>query len=124
MIYRAIPSEHQIQCAFIVQIRFLQLRHVELGTLFSVPNAAKRSFKLAAMLKAEGMISGVPDIVLPVARQGFHGLMIEFKKPKTGKLSEAQKCYIDLIVKEGWLVVVMTDAEAAIKAVKNYLGIL
>lgn len=75
------------------------------------------------MLKAEGMLSGVPDIILPIARKGFNGLMIEFKKPVTGRLTGAQEIYIDLIVKENWLVVVMTDAQAAIDIVKNYLGI-
>lgn len=69
------------------------------------------------------MLSGVPDIVLPVARKGFNGLMIEFKKPKTGKLTPSQGDYIELIVKENWLVVVMTDAQAAIEVVKNYLGL-
>lgn len=65
----------------------------------------------------------MPDIILPVARKGFNGLMIEFKKPKTGKLTKEQGDYIDLAVKENWLVVVMTDAQAAIDVVKNYLGI-
>ena len=69
------------------------------------------------------MLSGVPDIVLPVARKGFNGLMIEFKKPKTGKISQSQADYIELIVKENWLVVVSTDAQGAIDVVKNYLGI-
>lgn len=116
-------SEHQIQSAFIKEIRILEKQYPELKTLFAVPNAAKRSFKLAAMLKAEGMLSGVPDIVLPVSRKGFSGLMIEFKKPITGKLTKEQGDYIELIVKENWLVVVMTDAKAAIDVVKNYLGI-
>lgn len=75
------------------------------------------------MLKAEGMLSGVPDIILPVARKGFNGLMIEFKKPVTGRLTGSQQLYIDLVVKENWLVVVMTDAQAAIDTVKNYLAI-
>lgn len=124
MIYRKLEaSEHQIQSAFIKEIRILEQRYPELRTLFAVPNAAKRSFKLAAMLKAEGMLSGVPDIILPIARKGFNGLMIEFKKPVTGRLTGAQEIYIDLIVKENWLVVVMTDAQAAIDVVKNYLGI-
>ena len=123
MIYKTEASEHQIQASFIKEIRLLEQRYPELRTLFAVPNAAKRSFKLAAMLKAEGMLSGVPDIILPVARKGFNGLMIEFKKPVTGRLTGAQQDYIDLIVKENWLVVVMTDAQAAINVVKNYLGI-
>lgn len=123
MTYKQDVSEHQIQAAFIKEIRILETRYPELRTLFAVPNAAKRSFKLAAMLKAEGMLSGVPDIILPVARKGFNGLMIEFKKPVTGRLTGSQQLYIDLVVKENWLVVVMTDAQAAIDTVKNYLAI-
>lgn len=124
MIYRKLePSEHQIQAAFIKEIRLLEKRFPELGTMFAVPNAAKRSFKLAAMLKAEGMLGGVPDIVFPAPRMGFNGLMLEFKKPLTGKLTQAQKDYIALIVKENWMVVVVTDADEAIRIVKNYLRI-
>lgn len=90
--------------------------------MFAVVNAAKRSFKLAAMLKAEGMRAGVPDVLLLVARNGFTGLAIEFKKPG-GKLSESQVEFIDRLVKEGWLVCVISDAEEAIRVTKNYLGI-
>ena len=71
---------------------------------------------------AEGLRRGVPDVMLPVARGGFTGLAIEFKKPG-GKLSEHQVEYIDRLLKEGWLVNVLFDAEDAIKNVKAYLGI-
>jgi len=37
--------------------------------LFAIPNAAKRSFALAAKMKKEGMISGIPDLM--VAKKGI-----------------------------------------------------
>lgn len=75
------------------------------------------------MMIAEGLRKGVLDVLFPVARCGFIGLAIEFKKPRKTMTPE-QAEFADLLVQEGWLVVVHTDAEAAIKTVKNYLGIL
>lgn len=90
--------------------------------MVAIPNAAKRSYKIAAMLKAEGMRKGMLDVLFLVARKGFAGLAIEFKKVG-GKLTPEQLEYIDLLQKENWFVMVLTDAEEAIRLVKNYLDI-
>ena len=49
----------------------------ELALMYHVPNEGKRSN--GGILKAAGLKSGVPDICLPVANNGFHGLYIELK---------------------------------------------
>ena len=90
--------------------------------MFAVPNAGKRGYKTAAMLKAEGMRKGVLDVMFPVARCGFNGLSIEFKKPG-GVLTPEQEDFAEGLSGEGWLVVVMTDSQGAINLVENYLGI-
>lgn len=123
MIYKKVEaSEHQIQAAFFKWVRLAEKNNPVLRLMFAVPNAGKRGYKTAAMMLAEGLRSGVPDMLLPVARNGFTGLAIEFKKPG-GKLSENQKEFIDMLTNEGWLVVLMTDTEAAIRTVKDYLEI-
>lgn len=123
MIYRKLEaSEHDIQSAFFRWVRLAEKINPALRLMFAVPNAGKRGYKTAAMMLAEGLRSGVPDMLLPVPRNGFTGLAIEFKKPG-GKLSDNQKDFIDLLISENWLVVVMTDTEAAIRTVKDYLGI-
>lgn len=116
-------SEHRIQSAFFQWVRVMEKTHPCLELMFAVPNAGKRSYKIAAMLKAEGMRTGVLDIIFPVARAGFNGLAIEFKKPNDGRLTEEQEKFAHALADEGWLVVTITDSDRAITLVKNYLGI-
>ena len=60
----------------------------ELALMYHVPNEGKRSN--GGILKAAGLKSGVPDICLPVANNGFHGLYIELKFGKN-KATKARK---------------------------------
>lgn len=114
-------SEHRIQSAFFQWVRVAEKIHPCLKLMFAVPNAGKRGYKTAAMLIAEGLRKGVLDVLFPVARCGFNGLAIEFKKPG-GSLTPEQEEFAQALAGEGWLVVVMTDAQGAINLVKNYLG--
>lgn len=121
MIYKKLnPLEHDIQAAFFRWVRLMEKTNPVLRLMFAVPNAGKRGYKTAARLIAEGLRSGVPDIIFPVPRGGFSGLAIEFKR-KGNKPSPEQIEFIDNLLKEGWLVVVMFDSEDAIKTVKNYI---
>jgi hypothetical protein len=79
-VYRAgKSSEHQQQATVIAWARSRETARPELALLFAVPNAGKRSVRLAAYMRAEGLKAGVPDLWLPVARRGYHGLVIEMK---------------------------------------------
>ena len=46
----------------------------ELQYMYHVPNGGKRDKATAAVLKRQGVKAGVPDIMLPAARAGYHGL--------------------------------------------------
>jgi len=115
-------TEHDHQCALFA---WAALRK-DLALMYAVPNAAKRSMKLAAYMKREGMRSGVPDICLPVARGGYHGLYIEIKRPKSpgkpaGKLSEAQKQWLDALKREGYAAVVCFGWDEARGVIERYM---
>jgi hypothetical protein len=95
--------------------------HPELGLLYAIPNGGKRAIKTAIALKAQGVKSGVPDMCLPVARNGYHGLYIELKRQKGGTVSETQKSWITALAEQGYEAVVCKGAEEAIKVIKEYL---
>ena len=82
-------TEHGIQAAFFASLVPYYETHPELRLIFAIPNGGQRNPATAGRLKAEGVKAGVPDTFLPVARLGFYGLFIEFKKVG-GKTSSAQ----------------------------------
>lgn len=76
---------------------------------FAIPNAAKRGYKLAAMMTAEGMRKGIPDMFIPELR-----LFIEMKRRKGGVVSPEQKEWIEYLRSIGYQAEVCRGAEAAI----------
>lgn len=73
----------------------------ELRLMFAIPNGEQRSAMTGAKLKAAGVKAGVPDIFLPVARNGFHGLWIELKI-KGGVVSEKQYEWLAKLSEQGY----------------------
>ena len=56
-------------------------KYPELKLLNASLNGVKLTSKVAgAKAKQSGMKKGFPDLFLPVARKGFHGLFIELKR--------------------------------------------
>ena len=51
----------------------------ELKLMFHIPNERKCDPREGKRLKLMGVKSGVPDLMLPVARGRYHGLFIELK---------------------------------------------
>ena len=92
--------EHQLQTAC---FQWFNLQYPEFrGLLFAVPNGGGRSRIEAALLKAEGVVTGVADMLLLVPSKEYAGLCIEFKAAnKTARQSEAQKDWERLINKHG-----------------------
>ena len=66
-------------------------RMPELEYMHHVPNGGKRDAATAVALKRQGVKAGVPDIVLPAARAGYHGLYIELKAGKNTTTKKAER---------------------------------
>jgi hypothetical protein len=93
----------------------------ELRLLHAIPNGGLRTKTTAARLKREGLKPGVPDIVLPVARHGWHGLYIELKFGK-GRVSESQQWWHDELTSQRYAVFVCWGWLAAKKTILAYLS--
>jgi hypothetical protein len=86
-----------------------------------VPNEGTRSGATGWRLKRVGLKPGTPDVLLPIACGGYHGLWIEMKAVG-GRLSEAQREVIAMLRGQGYRVEVCFGWDAARIAVERYLG--
>lgn len=72
-------NEENEQITLFQWAEFAAVRYPELELMYHVPNEGKRSVRTGSRLKKAGLKSGVPDIVLPVARGRYIGLYIEWR---------------------------------------------
>jgi hypothetical protein len=99
----------------------------ELALMFAIPNAGgytggfKQNVRRVQAMKNEGLKKGVPDIFLPVARNGYRGLFLELKT-ETGKLSKDQRWWIDRLREQGYYAVWCRGYELAKERLEIYLA--
>ena len=84
-------------------------------------NGVKLTKAQAGKAKAAGMLKGEYDIKLPVARGGYHGLIIEMKAGKN-KPTDEQRWYGERMAQEGWKTAVHWDWTAARDEIVSYLS--
>ena len=113
-------SESEEQRMLVEWAALSEKRHPELKLLHAVPNGGKRHIKTAMALKAEGAKPGVPDLCLPVARCGYHGLYVEMKAAK-GRTSEAQDWWLKELNEQSYLAKVCRSFEEARDLMLDYL---
>lgn len=101
----------------------LTLRYPELMLIYAInPNKGGQNSKAArGLAKAMGLAPDVPDLCLPVPRGPFHGLYLEGKRGRQGRLSDGQKGYIQCLRELGYCVAVWKSAEEGFRAVTWYL---
>ena len=89
--------------------------------LFHIPNESVGGRGWLVRNRQMGVKSGVPDLMLPIPRNGYHGLFIEMKTVG-GRLSEHQKKWIEALNQLGYLAVVAYGWEDARCKILNYLS--
>ena len=111
------PTEDDEQ---IVVRQFCELSKIK---LVHIPNEGKRSYITGAKLKAMGLQKGFPDLFVPEAKQGYHGLFIELKRDKTNHPTREQLEWISYLNAKGYYAVVCYGSAAAIAEIRKYMGV-
>ncbi|RDU70392.1 VRR-NUC domain-containing protein [Helicobacter aurati] len=121
--------EHKLQVSIFSWAEYNLKKYPELKLLNSSLNGIFIKNKLASYnAKLSGMKKGYPDIFLPVARCGYHGLFIELKVNQDkdlniskGRLTKEQEQWLKDLNNQGYLAVVSYGYESTIKLIENYL---
>lgn len=112
-----VPTEHWEQ----VKLFDWAADRPELDLMHAIPNGGLRDIRVAARLKQEGVKAGVPDIFLPLPRGGKHGLYIELKRRKYGRVSPDQLQWLDALMREGYACAVCCGWDQAREVIEEYL---
>lgn len=115
------PTEAQEQTTLFQWARMMEGRWTELRTLHAIPNGGSRNPIEAVHLKQQGVKPGIPDVFLPVARGGFHGLYIEMKRRKGGRVSPEQRAMIEVLRGQGYRCEVCKGWEEAKNTITEYM---
>lgn len=97
-------------------VEYCDLLHIP---IVHIPNEGKRSLSYAARMKRMGLRSGFPDLLVPLARGGYHGLFIEMKYGKN-KTTKEQKEWLERLSAESYACAVCYNAAEAIKTIESY----
>ena len=116
-----VPTEAQEQMTLFSWAAMQSGKYPELNLLYHVPNGGSRHKAEAGRLRAEGVKAGVPDLCLPVARGQYHGLYIELKRQRGGRISEEQVRWIDGLLKQGYAAAICKGWQEAASVIIDYL---
>lgn len=117
------PKEGEEQAWLFEWAAYQAGKYPELELMHHVPNGGSRNKAEAAKLKAQGVKPGVPDISLPVARGGYHGLYIELKRRRGGRVSAEQSGWIEKLNGQGYCAKELHGWEAAAECILWYLNL-
>lgn len=120
---RKAELEGEEQAELIAQFR---AEFAQVGSLLiHIPNGGSRKNAFEGWrLKNQGVRAGVSDLLLPVARDGYHGLWIEFKAgaPHNAPVSAAQQEWLRLMREQGYAAEVCLGVTQAMRVLRTYLG--
>ena len=119
--WNQIPTEAQEQATLFQWAGMMAGKWPELRLCHAIPNGGSRNPIEARHLKEQGVKPGIPDLFLPCARGGWHGLYIEMKRRKGGRVSIEQKKAIIALREQGYRVEVCEGWEKARDVIKEYM---
>lgn len=114
------PLEHTLQSR---AVRWFRLTHRDMvHNLFAVPNGGYRTKTTAALMKEEGQLAGVADLIL-LKRKGSCGALLLEAKVKGNYQSETQREWQKRIEADGYIYKIFHTLEEFVEIVNEYLAL-
>jgi hypothetical protein len=107
-----IESQTQRNCVTWFRLQYPQY------LCFSIPNGGARNAREAGIMKGEGVLAGVSDLII-VAKNRI--LFVEMKTEK-GKQRETQKRFQDKVESLGFVYFICRSFDDFMKQIEDYLG--
>ena len=101
---------------------YIDTKHPEILWSASA-GGARTSITEAKRIKASGYKEGFPDVFVYEPRGPFHGLSIEMKKEKGGRVSPAQKKWKEALSVRNYMSTVAKGVDHAVQILENYLNL-
>lgn len=116
------PLEWEVQKTVLEWAELIKYKAKRLSDyLHHSPNGGDRNIIEATKFKSMGVKAGYPDLILDIARQGYHGLRIELKRSENEKASDEQKERLEMLNEEGYLAVTCKGVDQTIKVISDYM---
>lgn len=112
-----VEPEHELQVSCVNWFSYEYPKYK--GLLFAVPNGGRRDAVTGGKLKSEGVVAGVSDLLLLIARGRYHGMCIEMKT-EIGRQSEAQKEWQVSVEEQGYKYAVARSLQQFIQLINEY----
>lgn len=114
---KLIPTEDQDQAKLCTWMTRSGIR------FFAIPNGGTRNLKEAIKFKRCGVQAGIPDLMVPISSGSFHGLFLELKRVKGGRVSDAQVFWLQYLREQGYYADVAYGFDEAQQIIMNYLAL-
>ena len=103
-------------------VRWFNYQYPKLrGILFAVPNGGARDAVTGRILKAEGVVAGVADLILLMPNKHYNCLCIEMKTEK-GRQQSSQKEWQAKIEAVGGKYIICRSFDEFKKAIEEYIN--
>lgn len=116
----ATGREDEHQTALTQWARMMRTQYPALRLYHHIPNGGLRDKRTAARLIGQGVHSGVPDVFIPAARGGYHGIYVELKTGDN-RPTPNQNEFMSGAMAEGYYCAVCYGWPCAAAVIEDYL---
>ena len=120
-------SEHDEQVRFFAALEVIADLHPDLGEeledVYATASGGLRHKGAGGRLKESGVKKGVPDIEAWIVRGGYHGLVIEMKRERSGRASPEQAARMRRLRARGYVAEICHGWTAALLVLCSYVGV-